>query len=64
MSSMTSRRTAREFFSKENTNHPIIEEHKQLKSQLDHFKQVKASVSNFDTDSVSQLDKETMDVKL
>lgn len=28
MSSMTSRRTAREFFSKDNVDHPIIEENK------------------------------------
>ena len=48
MSSMTQRKTAREFFSKDNVIHPTIEENKQLKSQLNHFKSVKASVSGND----------------
>ena len=35
------RRTAREFFSKDNEAHPSISENKLLKDQLSHLKEVK-----------------------
>jgi len=36
-----SRRTAKQFFSKDNINHPSIEENKKLKAELDNIKSIK-----------------------
>lgn len=59
----TARRTAREFFSKDNQNHPSIEENKQLKSQIKHYKDIKAqTMGSFE--NTSQLDEETNNIKL
>lgn len=40
-SELSIRRTAREFFSKDNESHPSISENKLLKDQLSHLKEVK-----------------------
>ena len=59
----TARRTAREFFSKDNLNHPSIEENKQLKSQIKHFKDIKSqTMGKFE--STQDLDQETNNIRL
>ena len=57
------RKTAREFFSKDNLNHPSIEENKQLHQQLMHLKSVKKESSAYDTHSIGDMSEKTADVR-
>lgn len=54
-SEYSARRTAREFFSKDNENHPSIEENKMLKDQLNHLKEVKKQSMSFSGDTVESV---------
>ena len=45
---MSQRKTANEFFSKDNVNHPSIEENKFLKQQVKIYKDVKNKTNGLD----------------
>lgn len=55
--------TARQFFSKDNVDHPSIEENMRLKQQLEHLKQVKKSSVGVDESLVSQVNDDTLALK-
>ena len=54
-SDFSARRTAREFFSKDNESHPSIEENKMLKDQLNHLKEVKKQTMSFSGDTAESV---------
>mmetsp|Transcript_32816 Transcript_32816/g.50112 ORF Transcript_32816/g.50112 Transcript_32816/m.50112 type:complete len:139 (-) Transcript_32816:1234-1650(-) len=58
------RRTAREFFSKENLDHPSIEENKNLKQQLKNYREIKAKSFGFSENSMKMVDDNITSVQL
>ena len=57
------RRTAREFFSKDNEAHPSISENKMLKDQLSHLKEVKRQTMSFGSENAESVQVQAMEVR-
>ena len=56
------RRTAREFFSKDNEAHPSISENKMLKDQLNHLKEVKKQTMSLGGDTADSVLGQAMEI--
>lgn len=55
--------TARQFFSKDNLDHPSIEENRKLKQQLEHLRQVKTQSMGVDESTVSEVNQDTIAIR-
>ena len=63
-SEYSARRTAREFFSKDNESHPSIEENKLLKDQLNHLKEVKKQTMSLSAETAEDVQQQALEVRL